>query len=40
MFIVTGKSHCCNDTFTEVAASKEHLRGIQIIFILLESAFR
>jgi len=43
MFIVNGKSHCCNDTFTDgpvyITASKECVRRIQIIFMLLESAF-
>ena len=46
-FIISGKSHCCSDTFTDVRftsllaknASKEYLRRIQIIFLLLESAF-
>ena len=39
VFIVNGKSHCCNDTYwclVNIAASKEYLRRIQIIFMLLE----
>jgi len=39
MFIVSGKSQCCNDTFTDIAVSKEYLRRIQIIFMLSELAF-
>jgi len=35
MFIVNGKSHCCNDTFTDVQftslLAKKYLRRIQII---------
>ena len=42
MFIVCGKSNCCNDTYWRpvyMAASKEYLKRIQIIFMLLESPF-
>ena len=43
MFIVNSKSHCCNDTFTDVpvciATNRECVRRIQNIFMLLESAF-
>ena len=44
MFIVNGKSHCCNDTFTDVqsvyiATTKVYLRRIQIIFMLLNQHF-
>jgi len=38
----SGKSYCINDTLQTlvyIAASKEYLRRIQIIFMLLESAF-
>jgi len=38
MFIVNGKSHCCNNTYWRpvyIAASKECLKRILIIFILL-----
>ena len=31
MFIINGKSHRCNDTYTRLVACKEYLR-IQIIF--------
>jgi len=39
MFIVNGKSHCCNDTFTDVrfrayiAVSKEYLRRVVVAFV-------
>ena len=42
MFIVIGKSHRCNDTYWSpvyIAISKDYLWRIQIIFMLLESAF-
>ena len=39
MFIVNGKSHCFNDIFTDVRFTSLLTRRIQIIFMLLESAF-
>jgi len=45
MFIINDKYHCCNDNLTDVRfkllplASKEYLRRIQIIFMLLELVF-
>jgi len=30
--ISNGKSYYCNDTFTDIAASKEYVRRIRIIF--------
>jgi len=40
--ISNGKSYCCNDIFrcpVYIAAIKEYLRRIQIIFMLSESTF-
>ena len=40
MFIFSGKSRCCSDTFAVyIAASKEYLTRRQIIFRCLESTF-
>ena len=40
---MSGKSHCCNNTFTNIlfyiAADKEYLMKIQIIFKYVNSAF-
>ena len=41
-FIINDKSHCCNNTFANSPSHRcwlKHLRRIQIIFMLLESAF-
>jgi len=39
--VFNGKSDCCNNTFTDfyIAASKEYLRRLQIIFMLLNQHF-
>jgi len=39
MLMSNGKYDCCNNIFTDVTASKEYFKRIQIIFILRESAF-
>jgi len=43
MFIIDGKSYCCNDTFTDVQFTSLLAKNIQEqhkLFYLLESAFR
>jgi len=43
MFIVNGKSHCCNDFYWHlvyIAASKEYLRRMQIILCYVLDIFR